>query len=235
MTIHDLAVFDFDWSLIEADSDAAVLSGLSPLHWQKCRSAGVQWTDLMDQTLCELQDEGYSQKNIKDILEQVPLVPSAVELLKALAANHTRVLVLSDANTFYVETILKAQGVRHLVTDIITNPTYVDGKGRLRINRRILPTDTQHNCPNPCGLNICKGQELDRYIATYGPFRQIMYIGDGKNDYCPALRLKSSDHYFVRSGRKLAEWLSTDTAAAGKLVVPVTYWDTHATIVQALL
>ena len=35
-------------SLIEADSDAAVLSGLSAEQWQKCKTmTNTQWTDLM--------------------------------------------------------------------------------------------------------------------------------------------------------------------------------------------
>lgn len=148
-----------------------------------------------------------------------------MDLLKALKAKNARVLVLSDANTHFIDIILKVRfmclcvivrvqigltacvvqehGVRDLVSDIITNPAYIDDQGRLRIKRRILATDPQHNCPNPCGVNICKGtqhsgiqvekgkqrcsgsslllgQELDNYIATHGPFRNIMYVGDGK-------------------------------------------------------
>lgn len=226
-----------------------------------------------------------------------------MDLLKALKAKNARVLVLSDANTYFIDIILKVHfqsiclcvivrvqieltdicvvqehGVHDLVNDIITNPAYIDDQGRLRVKRRILATDPQHNCPNPCGVNICKGksgiqyekgrhmthlqylgQELDNYIATHGPFRNIMYVGDGKvskrsfviglgfltrthtngmffqNDYCPALRLKASDQYFVRSGKKLADMLATDVDAASKLLVPITYWENHEVIVQSLL
>lgn len=103
-----------------------------------------------------------------------------MDLLKALKAKNARVLVLSDANTHFIDIILKVRfmcwcviivrvqielttcvvqehGVRDLVSDIITNPAYIDDQGRLRIKRRILATDPQHNCPNPCGVNICKG------------------------------------------------------------------------------
>ncbi|CDH60398.1 acid phosphatase [Lichtheimia corymbifera JMRC:FSU:9682] len=236
MTVQDLAVFDFDWSLIEADSDAAVLTGLSSEQWQRAKTmTNTQWTDLMDQSLCELQDQGYTLDKIEKVLRNVQLVPSAMDLLKALKAKNARVLVLSDANTHFIDIILKEHGVRDLVSDIITNPAYIDDQGRLRIKRRILATDPQHNCPNPCGVNICKGQELDNYIATHGPFRNIMYVGDGKNDYCPALRLKASDQYFVRSGKRLADMLATDVDAAAKLLVPITYWENHEIIVQSLL
>lgn len=94
----------------------------------------------------------------------------------------------------------KAHGIRHLVTDIITNPAYFDEEGRLRVQRHIPAEGPQHHCPNLCAVNICKGsrsrdrthccyasykrfhqgQELDRYIATHGPYRKVMYVGDGR-------------------------------------------------------
>lgn len=59
--------------------------------------------------------------------------------------------------------VVQEHGVRDLVNDIITNPAYIDDQGRLRVKRRILATDPQHNCPNPCGVNICKGKSGIQY------------------------------------------------------------------------
>ncbi|KAI9497808.1 phosphatase phospho-type [Zychaea mexicana] len=236
MTVQDLAVFDFDWSLIEADSDATVCKHFCPNKWASLPPSAqrMQWTDLIDQTLCEIQDGGSSIDDIEKVLQRVPMVPSALELLESLRASNTRVLILSDANTFFIDVILRAHGVRDLVSDIITNPAYTDDQGRLRINRRILSTEAPHNCPNTCTVNICKGQELDRYIATHGPFRRIMYVGDGMNDYCPGLRLKHTDLYFVRNGKQLARALTTKPEVAGRLLVQVTYWKDHAVIVETV-
>lgn len=80
-----------------------------------------------DQSLCELQDQGYTLDKIEKVLRNVQLVcntfvgmetwipntpmnnqvPSAMDLLKALKAKNARVLVLSDANTHFIDIILK--------------------------------------------------------------------------------------------------------------------------------
>ncbi|KAL1935553.1 hypothetical protein VTP01DRAFT_4693 [Rhizomucor pusillus] len=235
MTVHDLAVFDFDWSLIEADSDQSVVKGLSELQWTKVAALGnMQWTDLIDQSLCELQDQGVTLEQINQVLQSIPLVPSALEVLKLLRANNAHILILSDANTYFIDVILKAHGIRHLVTDIITNPAYFDEKGRLRVQRHIPAEGPQHHCPNLCAVNICKGQELDRYIATHGPYRKVMYVGDGRNDFCPGLRLQATDYYFVRNHKPLASILETDEKAAERITAPVTYWSDHKPILDTL-
>ncbi|KAI8145835.1 phosphatase phospho-type [Fennellomyces sp. T-0311] len=236
MTVQDLAVFDFDWSLIEADSDQTVMQTLCPEKWASWKTTPrkTQWTDLIDQTLVELQEEGKTKDDIEKVLQTVRLVPSALELLKTLSASNTRVLILSDANTFFIDVILRANGVRDLVSDIITNPAYIDDQGRVRVNRLLLASAPPHNCPNTCTVNICKGQELDRYVATHGPFRRIMYVGDGMNDYCPGLRLKHTDLYFVRNGKALARRMTANPEFATRVLAQVTYWKDHAVIVESL-
>ncbi|KAG2223122.1 hypothetical protein INT45_005678 [Circinella minor] len=236
MTIQDLAVFDFDWSLIEADSDATVFKHFCPDKWAllSTSSERMQWTDFVDQSLCEMQDRGITKHEIEKILETIQMVPSAVQLLKSLQESNTRVLILSDANTFFIDIILRAHGLRDHIADIITNPAYTDDQGRLRVKRRILVTDPQHNCPNTCTVNICKGQELDQYTSKYGPFRRVMYVGDGMNDYCPGLRLKSSDSYFVRNGKALERALLSKPEMANRVLAPVTYWKDHSIIVESV-
>ncbi|KAI9274449.1 phosphatase phospho-type [Phascolomyces articulosus] len=223
-------------SLIEADSDATVFQHFCPekLDTLPPSSQRMQWTDLVDQTLCEIQDRGNSIDEIEKVLQTIQMVPSAIELLKSLRANNTRVLILSDANTFFIDVILRNHGLHDLIADIITNPAYTDDKGRLRVNRRILATDPQHNCPNTCGVNICKGQELDRYTTTHGPFRRVMYVGDGMNDFCPGLRLKHNDHYFVRNGKALAKAMLTKPDFANRVSAQVTYWKDHSVIVDSV-
>jgi pyridoxal phosphate phosphatase PHOSPHO2 len=52
-----------------------------------------------------------------------------------------------------------------------------------------------------CNPNICKGTELDGWIKENGgwnAFERVSYVGDGKNDFCPMVRLRKGDWAMVR-------------------------------------
>lgn len=67
--------------------------------------------------------------------------------------------VLSDANQFFIETILKNHGIYDCFSDIITNPTFVDEQGRLRIFPYHGSAMPPHGC-DLCPPNLCKVPEL---------------------------------------------------------------------------
>lgn len=58
--------------------------------------------------------------------------------------------VVSDANEFYIETILKHHGLERYFSKVITNPISVDGEGILRIFPYHMAS-----C-NLCPPNLCK-------------------------------------------------------------------------------
>jgi pyridoxal phosphate phosphatase PHOSPHO2 len=37
---------------------------------------------------------------------------------------------------------------------------------------------------------MCKGEELEAFLARNEPFDRVIYVGDGTNDFCPILRLR---------------------------------------------
>jgi pyridoxal phosphate phosphatase PHOSPHO2 len=63
--------------------------------------------------------------------------------------------IVSDANLFFIETILKHLGLRDYFSEINTNPSFVDEEGKLRI----FPYHDFHTSPHGCSLcppNMCK-------------------------------------------------------------------------------
>ena len=64
-------------------------------------------------------------------------------------------------------------------------------------NGEVFECDTQL-----CEKNMCKGTVLKRHLENYGKSRnreiQIVYVGDGRNDFCPGLVLTEKDFYFVK-------------------------------------
>ena len=88
-----------------------------------------------------------------------------IETLRVMKNGNTDIIILSDANSIFIETILNAYGVHHLVSAIITNPAAWDENGRLRVQRLIKHTDEPHNCLNDCSVNMCKGKHTCARLA----------------------------------------------------------------------
>jgi len=63
--------------------------------------------------------------------------------------------VVSDANTFFIETVLAHHGVLGCFSEIVTNPASVDADGRLRISTFHDSTAAPHGC-SLCPDNMCK-------------------------------------------------------------------------------
>lgn len=62
---------------------------------------------------------------------------------------------MSDANTFFIETVLAHHGVLGCFSEIVTNPATVDADGRLRISPFHDSAAAPHGC-SLCPDNMCK-------------------------------------------------------------------------------
>ena len=154
-----LAVFDFDWSLINENSDEYIVHALDPSGaiWEEAKkklAGGAQWTTLMDWVAGELHAAGHTVADMQEALGRVPVLPSVLAAL-ALAREHgAEVRILSDANTMYIRWILGAIGLSDAFAATETNPAGVGADGRLRI-RPHQPPESPHRCPL-CPTNLCK-------------------------------------------------------------------------------
>lgn len=63
--------------------------------------------------------------------------------------------IVSDANLFFVETILKHLGLKDYFFEINTNPSFVD-RERLRIFPHHDFNECSHGCTGLCSPNMCK-------------------------------------------------------------------------------
>lgn len=63
--------------------------------------------------------------------------------------------IISDANQFFIETILECHGLLGCFSHIVTNPSFVDGDGRLGIFPYHDVGSPSHGC-NLCPPNLCK-------------------------------------------------------------------------------
>ncbi|CAG8493922.1 549_t:CDS:2 [Paraglomus brasilianum] len=204
-----LVVFDFDWSLVDEDSDCIVLEKLSkPLRMKMDKlQHSMEWIDMMAVLLKELHSAGITRSQIESALSSVPMHPSMVSCLHMAKRHNADVIIVSDANTIWIDHILTHYGVHHLIDKIITNHAEWDAGNCIAIDSN---THSQQNCntihritgEKMCNRNLCKGHEL-RQLLNLREYDNVVYVGDGVNDYCPSLQLRDTDVVCVRKGRTL--------------------------------
>jgi len=197
------AFFDFDETLVDFNSDLWVFDRLCPEirgYIKKGLSEHVDWTELIDGALLQLYDAGFMVADIKQVFREAPMVARVPDLLRMLKRCGAKVVIVSDANTLFIECILEGNGIRDLVDEIISNPI-LRKAGRLKL----IPYSTEkHECEMSCPPNLCKGTVIDAKYPTHkDPKNAAFYIGDGQNDACPSYRLTKNGSIFIRKGRAL--------------------------------
>jgi len=102
-------------------------------------------------------------------------------------------VIISDANSVFIDNILNHFDCRDCFERIFTNPARYEASGALRVNPYV---ELPHGCRR-CPRNLCKGQVLDDLLKQQ-QYDQVVYAGDGSGDFCPCTRLKSSDIVLAR-------------------------------------
>ncbi|KIY43278.1 hypothetical protein FISHEDRAFT_53744 [Fistulina hepatica ATCC 64428] len=230
---RQLIVFDFDWqailmSLADQDTDRWIFEVLAPDLRRKMKGLKeqMQWTDLVAQSLREAHARGITREQIEHALQIMPFHPAMARAVSDMKAEgKTTFFCLSNANFIFITTILKSKGLTHIFDEIVTNPAEWDDSGLLKLRRRIDPTGPQHRCHIGCQPNMCKGDELEAFLGRHGSFDRVIYVGDGANDYCPAVRLREQDILLCRSYRGLEKRINKDGGLKCKVVKWAGAWE----------
>ena len=197
-----LVVFDFDWSLINENSDTFVVGVLDPAGkiWaaaEKKHDEGVQWTALMDWVVSELHAVGHTAADMEAALGRVPVLSTVLSAVTLAQERGAELRILSDANTLYIRWILAALGLSDVFSMTVTNPAEVDPDGRLRISPHQPSEGAPHGCLH-CPSNLCKGAVMQGWLDEMGSAARVAYVGDGGGDFCPCTRMARGDTVFAR-------------------------------------
>ncbi|KAK9814809.1 hypothetical protein WJX72_011889 [[Myrmecia] bisecta] len=224
---RQLFVCDFDWSLIEENSDTFVVKELGA--WEAfCRLKATQlpWTQLMDAALGAAHAEHHATAaSIRAACARTPLHQAMHEVVLAAAgAAHCDLAIVSDANTVFIHEILSAHQLTECFREVHTNPAVFNGEGALRVQPyHGEPPGCKH-----CPPNLCKGQVLEKLLLEQ-TYSRVVYLGDGGGDFCPCTRLGPDDVILARTAypdgsacsllRLLtAQAATVDTEQAGRLL-----------------
>ncbi|KAL6260886.1 hypothetical protein P5V15_008413 [Pogonomyrmex californicus] len=204
-----LVAFDFDQTICDNNTDVVVqqllpTSLISKEIQDLYKSSG--WVIYMNK-IFELLLDFVNYKQIEDAIINIPAVAGIEELLTSLKANGHEIIIISDSNSVFVGHWLKNRKLDHVISHVFTNPAHFDIAGRLWVH----PYHMQHAC-SLSAINLCKGQILMDYIQERRKqgknFKRIIYIGDGKNDLCPILRLSETDLACPRKNYALEDQLN---------------------------
>lgn len=229
-----LVAFDFDDTLIDANSDLYIRKlipngGKVPESITKLYSSS-NWTKYMGEIFKHLNENGIGREKILSCVEEIDFVPGMKKLLRFISESNCDSVIISDSNSVFIDHILAKAGLKDTVKSVFTNPAAFDDAECLQIQFY----HTQDWC-DLSTINLCKGHILEEHISEQGKkgisYQTVAYVGDGSNDLCPALRLKSSDLVFPRKGFRLIDKISSSCFPVKARVLP---WSTGFEILSSL-
>ncbi|XP_011308489.1 pyridoxal phosphate phosphatase PHOSPHO2 [Fopius arisanus] len=210
MTKPLLIAFDFDHTIANKNSDHVahqMLPGGVPADVKELYHSGGGWTEFMRRCFQLLHAAKISKDDLESTVNAIPPVPGYEDLLNNLHSNNCEVIIISDSNSVFIDNWLVHKKLRHTITNISTNPAFFDDEGMLHVK--------EYQDQDFCDLserNLCKGYVLETYIKERADegveFQRIAYAGDGKNDFCPMLKLSKNDLAFPRKDYTIMEYLN---------------------------
>ena len=119
-------VFDFDWTMVNENTDTWVFKQLAPslyIELMEMRKDGkMGWQELMNFGLRKLKTVyNCGRKELVKALLIFHCLTKSSKLFHFYMNEGHEVIILSDANRFYIETIVKEQGILDSISCIITN------------------------------------------------------------------------------------------------------------------
>nr|XP_026696512.1 pyridoxal phosphate phosphatase PHOSPHO2-like [Ciona intestinalis] len=239
MSHKHLVIFDFDNTISEGNTDTVVMDMVTDEAeaaklWSTEQTRN--WTKLVNSFLNHLFENGVTVQEMAAELRKMQLVSGMVELLKFLGENPQKfkVVIMSDANSFYIETLLEEYGLENVVSEIFTNKALLEDNGRVCV----IPCHSHDH--EECPVNMCKGvliREFIKRLKNEGEvFSSICYVGDGSNDFCASINLSSDDFVFPRAGFMLDKMIrkSRRTPSMNQVDAEVIVWQSGTEIMEKL-
>lgn len=222
-----LLVFDFDHTITDLNTDVEVQK-LAPGGEIPASSELRQlysdkgWTEFMGAVFELLHQNGTKKPEILELMANLKFTPNMQRLLEeAVDSLEATIIIISDSNSEFIHHILKEYKLSERVDKVFTNPARWTEEGKLEIG----PYHHQETCKLSTE-NLCKGQILEDYISeSKKEFNFVCYVGDGRNDFCPSLRLSENDLTCVRKGFSLEKYIPQMEQKGFKVKAEKLFWN----------
>ena len=196
-----LIIFDLDQTITNVDTFKTITKMLlTPEETEEIKNISkipeINWIPILNKLYEYAYKHGKDHLSIKNALESIPLTNGMKELFEYLRQNLSKfeLIILSSGNKISIEYLLAYNKIIDLFKVILTNPSYVNEKGIIKVSQ-----SNKHNCKT-CNACQCKKVELNEYFKKNPKqnYDKIIWICDGKNDICLCESLESKDYVFPR-------------------------------------
>lgn len=222
-----LIALDFDDTIAAQNTDLVARDLLDPsaiteAHRRLYTENG--WTDYMQAIFGTLHEHRFTAATIRRAIRAIPEVPGMVRLIGDLVREHNfDAIIISDSNSEFIEQWNEENELTDKFVEVFTNPARFDeatttagDDGRML---RIRPYHHQTECTLSTA-NLCKGRVLEEFLQrrllNAVTYEHVFYVGDGRNDVCPVLRLSAVDYGCARRGMRLEKDLVRRQATEDK-------------------
>ena len=150
-----LLAFDFDQTVVDETCDVAVQNLYSlpfPDEINRLYKTVDGWPDFMAAMFSLLHQSGIGFDDIKQKILTIPLVSGMKELFEHLLDDSYEVIIVSDANSLFIDWLLAKHDIREQVRHVYSNPAEVNEEGKL-----IIQYYHQQDWCNLSSRNMCKG------------------------------------------------------------------------------
>ena len=196
-----LAVFDFDDTIINRSPEYKNFFGMTTLlpdqdfaelFSKNCQdkvwTISEAWEIFNDKTNVTKEDI------IDALVKCVSVVKGMVQVLDELSHEHDLIMI-SHNDLGLIDPLLNNFKLQHYFKKVFAKPSVITKEGKFKKFK--IPETWSGVCNNE-PINHCKTLNLKEFLQENHGYDQIIYFGDGENDYCPAEFLSSNDKIFPR-------------------------------------
>ena len=180
-----------------------------------------------------LHSQNIKPDQILECMTEIAVSPGMVDLLNTLDQTKAEAIIISDANSVFIDHILSFHGLKDRINKVFTNPAKFNDEGCLQIE--------MYHVQDSCSLstvNLCKGQILETSIEERMKlnvnFTHVVFIGDGHNDFCPSMRLSPKDFVFPREGYSLVKYIEKMKDQGLHIKASIHTWSSGSDILKVL-
>jgi 2,3-diketo-5-methylthio-1-phosphopentane phosphatase len=168
---------DFDGTITTVDTTDRVLSRLAGPEWEDLeadwRAGRIDAAACMRGQIALIRGD---ESALEAVLDEIAVAPGFCEFAAWCQARDIPLAVISDGVDQFIRRILSRHGLAGL--PVVSNKLI----GRAGA-RRLAQPHRREGCA--AGAGVCKCAAARRLAA---PKRQIVYIGDGRSDFCVSAR-----------------------------------------------
>lgn len=233
-----LIIFDMDHTILDLNTDVELIKILEKKCPEKLNKIPIvnNWAHYMNDIMHLMKQEGFDIPQVKNIIESLEYNIGFKDLFDFISENEKcfDVIIFSGCNTVFIEWILESKQIKKLILKFYSNIAEISHTGVLKVD-----STHSHDCLS-CDKSQCKQLLLKEFLSQQNnlnvSYRNLVFVGDGSNDFCLTKILNKSDLVCYRVGyeleKKIKNWKNSNKS--DEYICNLLPWNTGFEIIEKL-